>query len=95
MSYLVILLAIVLCFKVCIHKGVGSLIRRTSRLRDLRDVEVEPVGRHCENQTDCRVTDGRIIANELISRFVAIGLSELRDALDFQHPMNGEMIDER
>lgn len=66
MSYLVILLAKVLCIKVCIHKGIGSLIRRTTRLRDLRKVEVEPVGRHDECGTDCCVTNGRIIANELL-----------------------------
>lgn len=66
MPYLVILLAKVLRIKGRIHKGIGSLIRRTTRLRDLREVEVEPVGRHDECGTDCRVTDGRILAKELL-----------------------------
>lgn len=65
MSYLVILVAKILWIKGCVHEILGSLIRTTG-LRDLRDVEIEPAGRHDERESACCVTDGCIIANELM-----------------------------
>ena len=84
-----VLMAEILCIKRCVHKTLRALIRSTW-LRDLRNVEIKPSRRHDVRKTDSRMMIELQRMNKW-SNSSDWSFYELSDALDYQHPMNGEM----